>query len=137
MSLSACRGLLVASIFLISASARADQCSYLTRDQADRAINGIVASSRVALDFCEPCGDSAPGKPYRITEVRIREAGYQNYWEILVNKVPVDLAYLYIKTGRFSWSNVATLLGCETQGVSTTLVAPRLRTAVGKLVGER
>lgn len=137
MSLSLCRGLIFASLLFASASARADQCAFLTRDQADMAINGIVASSRVALDYCEPCGERAPGRPYRVTDVRIREAGYQNYWEILVNHVPVDLAYFYLKTGRFSWTNVATLLGCEAQGVSTTLVAPRLRVAVGRLAGEK
>ena len=118
-----------AALFATPVPALADQCAYISREMADTAINMLVASSRNAIDFCEPCGDRRPGRPYRITEVLIRDTGYENYWEVLVNGQPVDLAYLFLKTGAFTWTNAAALISCETHDVSPKLFMPRLKAA--------
>ena len=58
-------GALVAS----TSPARADQCAKNPKPIADRAA-ALVQQGATAVEYCEPCGDVAPSKPFTVqTEI--------------------------------------------------------------------
>ena len=106
------------TLTLATATARADQCQWLDHATAARAL-GALASQPEVVAFCEPCGDIAPGIPYRATATSLRPAG--EAVELVVNGAAVDLAYVYAKTDARTFHNLAALADCPARGVSPTL----------------
>ena len=68
----------------LSGSAFADQCAYVSQEVAQRAAE-IIATRKKAADFCEPCGDTVPTSVYKIKDVVAAPAGYENFWQVLLN----------------------------------------------------
>ena len=93
------------------ATAHADQCALIKKPVADQAV-ALVKQSATAVDFCEPCGDRAPGKPYTIATAEIRAN------QLFVNGAPVDLAYLYVETAPDEYRNVGLSTRCGASEVS-------------------
>ena len=114
------------SLALLGGHARADQCAWIDEATATKAktlLKRVDDRGRIApfvIEFCEPCGDKAPGIPAeaKAVEIRTPEAGYR---ELYVNGKPVDLAYLFVKTDATTYRNMAALAGCPATGVSPSL----------------
>lgn len=107
------------AVAAVPAIAHADQCQLIDDDVATRALAAFKNHPKV-IQFCEPCGDKAPGEPVvaeRVTKERDRDGGYQ----IVIDKREVDLAYTYVETGLQRFENVAALAGCPASGVSPSL----------------
>lgn len=96
---------------LAPALAHADQCAIVDKKVLEDAWTTAKISGS-ALEFCEPCGDKAPGKPFPITSVR---AGADR---LLVNGTVRDLAYFYVKTGPKEFKNLGIATACGASGVS-------------------
>jgi hypothetical protein len=99
--------------------AHADQCQLIDDEVANRALAALKGHPKV-IQFCEPCGDKAPGEPIvadRVAKTRGTTADY----EITIDRREVDLAYTYVQTGPSRFENVAALSGCPTSGVSPSL----------------
>ncbi len=109
----------LSSLVAGAGTARADQCAWVTDAQARKA-QSIVTSSTKFIDFCEPCGDVAPGTPQKIENVNI-DTPHAGYRELTLNGTPIDLAYVFVKTSDSEYSNLAKLAGCPATGVSPTL----------------
>ena len=79
----------------------------------------ILASTPKVIEFCEPCGDKAPGTRSRENRrgPRCRAAATR----VVVNGHAVDLAYMYVKTVDTQYENLAQLAGCPATGVSPSL----------------
>ena len=100
--------------------AHADQCQIIDSETADRALAALKNHPNV-IQFCEPCGDKAPGEPVaanRVAKTRGTTAAY----ELTIDRREVDLAYTYVQTGPDRYENLAALAGCPTSGVSPSLV---------------
>ncbi|HEY5945079.1 MAG TPA: hypothetical protein VIV40_06285, partial [Kofleriaceae bacterium] len=107
------------SLVVLADTAHADQCAWVDRWVANKA-NVVLDASPKFIEFCEPCGDKAPGVPQLAKHVDIAtpETGYR---ELSINGKPIDIAYVFVKTDDTHYRNLAALAGCETTGVSPSL----------------
>jgi len=107
------------SFALVASTAHADQCEWVADAVAHRA-QQILAKHPQVIQFCEPCGDAAPGTPVETKTVAVTrpQAGYK---QLQINGQAIDLAYAYVKTSSTQYANLAKLAGCATEGVSPTL----------------
>lgn len=113
----------------VAGTARADQCQWVTKAQADKAQQILTSSSKL-VEYCEPCGDAAPGVPQRIESANAMVPA-ASYWELSINGKPADLAYVFVKTSDTEYTNLAKLAGCPATGVSPSLtIAPETPTGV-------
>jgi hypothetical protein len=104
---------------LVPAAARADQCQLVDADVAARAVAALANHPKV-IQFCEPCGDKAPGEVAVASRVE-KERDTSGDYQIVIDRREVDLAYTYVQTGPNKFENVAELAGCPTSGVSPSL----------------
>jgi hypothetical protein len=116
--------LTVSSLFLFSAPVLADQCAYITKEQALIAISRLNIGDMIYL-FCEPCGEKYP-QPVRIQSLSVEKVDYQNYWQVNINNQAIDLAYVFIPAEiDHNFVNLAAIAACPASGVSPVL--PRMR----------
>lgn len=109
---------LAAALFLQPAPASADQCAALTDAQVRLTLSVIRVGDQV-VKFCEPCGATVPGVPFKVEKVEATTT--YGSPAVAVNGKAEDLAYLYLAQADGTYANVASLIGCPTSGVSTTL----------------
>ena len=100
----------------------ADQAALITKEQAENGSKLIKSSGEIRY-FCAPCGDNF----YRVEKVSNLEVvkadskdPKDSYYEVKVNGVGVDLAYVYVLFGG-KWANAAMLLKIKVQGVPDVL----------------
>lgn len=129
---------------LCASTALADQYAYMSLRQAVDAMKALTEGS-VVHTFCAPCNDKV-SSPMRIRLLEIgrvwegtsavpyRSSDGISYWELSVNDKPIDLAYVYIRSGT-QWENLAMVLGLATVDVPRYLapsqVGQRKRSASG------
>ncbi|HWO17825.1 MAG TPA: hypothetical protein VNO30_03590 [Kofleriaceae bacterium] len=106
-------GTLFGTLFA-AAPAHADQCAKNPRSIADQGA-ALVKKGATVVQFCEPCGDVAPGTPYTVQSVASRDG------EVLINGVATDLAYLFVQTGPDELVNVGMRAGCGPSDVSEAI----------------
>jgi hypothetical protein len=94
--------------------AHADQCAKNPTSVADHAA-ALVKQGSTVVELCEPCGDVAPGKPFTVRNVSVRNG------ELLVNGAATDLAYLYLQTSPDELVNVGLRTGCGASNVSEAI----------------
>ena len=90
-------------IVLASSVAQADQCAYVSKEYAQKAMNLLndsIDSETKVVSWCEPCGESkADAKkktPEAIKSVTVTHTGYEDFYEIHINGKSVDMAYTYV-----------------------------------------
>ena len=102
---------LVAAVLVAPAIAHADQCALVDPKIADAA-KALAKTGTRALEYCEPCGDKAPGAAFEITSAVVRGK------QLLVNGHGVDLAYVYVQSGPKEFKNLGIAVGCGASSVS-------------------
>jgi hypothetical protein len=110
---------------LLSQLASADQCAWVTKDQAKDALK-LIDSQKTLYSYCQPCGEDAPQQIRSMSAVIAPQGN--SYYSIKLNdgmksEKEIDLAYTYIKTGKNTLTNVAAMVGCPTQGVDAFVPA--------------
>jgi len=113
------KAIYILPVLLLPALAHADQCELISDQVATRALAVMQAHPNV-VEYCEPCGDRAPGEPHRIDHLA-KQRDTDGYYAVTLDKREVDLAYAYVQTAPSKYENVAALAGCPTSGVSPTL----------------
>jgi hypothetical protein len=113
------KAIYILPVLLLPALAHADQCELISDQIATRALAVMQAHPNV-VEYCEPCGDRAPGEPHRIDHLA-KQRDTDGYYAVTLDKREVDLAYAYVQTAPSKYENVAALAGCPTSGVSPTL----------------
>jgi hypothetical protein len=103
----------------VPAVAYADQCELVSDQVATRALDVLHGHPNV-IEYCEPCGDKAPGEPHRIDHLA-KQRDTDGYYAVTLDKREVDLAYEYVQTAPSRYENVAALSDCATSGVSPSL----------------
>ena len=99
--------------------AYADQCAWITQAQAERA-KTIIENHPKVIEYCEPCNEKRPGKPYFAWTVEV-EQQEGNYYQVLINGREVDLAYTFVAVSPTKYENLARKVGCPAVGVSASL----------------
>lgn len=97
----------------------ADQLAYLSKADADRAA-ALLENTKKAVLFCGCC-DNAAMEQIKLKGVEVKFTGYEQYYEVYVmysyhgelKSVPVDLAYIWIKTKGVGVQTVGKALGLE------------------------
>lgn len=112
--------LAVLAVLAVPSLALADQCAWVSAQQARDAAKAAV-SGRKYIDYCEPCGDQIGRVRAKVIEtVSVKEASDGTSRELFVNGDAKDLAYVFVQTseGASGFENLAALAGCRTEGVS-------------------
>jgi len=106
----------------LSSAAFADQCLYITKQQAIAAVSRLEKGQTI-YKLCEPCAEKIP-QAVKINSVSASTVGYENYWGVKVNEQNIDLAYTYINTSNNKERkvNLATLAQCPAQNVSSFIL---------------
>lgn len=105
---------------LVSSPAYGDQCAYITKEQALKAISFLNLKQTIYL-FCEPCGDKV-AQPLQIQSLSVATVDYEDFWEVSVNEKGIDLAYTFIESSLEKKSiNLAAIAGCPARDVSPVL----------------
>jgi len=114
------KALLAIFALVIPATAYADQCELVDDTVATNAIAAMHGHPKV-VEYCEPCGDKAPGVPHTIEHVA-KQRGTDGEYSVTLDKREVDLAYEYVQTAPSKYENIALLAGCPTSGVEPSLI---------------
>ena len=110
---------------VVAQLAAADQCAWVTKDQAKDALK-LIEDQKTLYLHCQPCGADVPQMIRKVSSVIAPQGNA--YYSIKLNEGmkserEIDLAYTYIKTGRNTLTNVAAMVGCPTQGVDAFVPA--------------
>jgi hypothetical protein len=89
--------------------ARADQCEFVTQQQAEAA-RDVLRKAPTVADFCSPCGDKAPTK-HPVKSLAIHN--HDGFFQLAINGKEVDLAYTYYPVGDDSYRNLAMAAKCK------------------------
>ena len=117
------KALVAAIVLTVPTLAYADQCELVDDAVATHAIDAIRAHGQPKLiEYCEPCGDRAPGEPHVIEHVA-KQRGADGYFSVTIDKREVDLAYTYVQTAPSTYENLALLAHCPTSGVRPSLLS--------------
>ena len=122
--------------------AQADQCDVVSERIAIAATR-LINSHHEIVQFCERCGDKAPGYPEHATA---SVSQHLRLFEVSVGGEPIDLAYTFVPTARdgasrrtrgsgadHQYENLAALTGCKVEGVSKVLRVTE-ETATGVMI---
>jgi hypothetical protein len=107
------------SLCLYADVAHADQCAWIDEAAAHKA-QAVLAKAPKFIEYCEPCGDKAPGVPQAVKNITVAAAGGE-FKEVSIAGKPIDLAYVFVKTDDLHYRNLAELAGCPATGVSPSL----------------
>lgn len=98
------------------------QCSEVTRAQAQAALARLRVGETWAIELCEPCGERLEAQsPYRVTSARMVASigpAARGRFSVHVNGHAVDLAYVYVRTDGSTYQSLATLARCPAQDIS-------------------
>lgn len=117
------KALIVVTALLAPAIAHADQCELTDEATADRAL-AVVQAHHTVLEYCEPCGDKAPGVPH-VLDHAAKQRDVDRYYAVTLDKREVDLAYTYVEVEPGHFTNLAKLAQCPTSGVTPELAVAR------------
>ena len=113
-------GCTVGYLTLLCLPALADQCSYITKEQAVTAVSRLDLNDIIYL-LCEPCGETTP-KLTIIKSLSAETVNYEEYWQVKVNNQGIDLAYVFIDAGiENNLVNLAAISDCPARSVSLVL----------------
>lgn len=119
-------------------AAFADQCAWMTKDQAREATH-FAEKGLKFVDLCEPCGDQLEKVSVSTIEsAAARQTADGVHEELVINGEPKDVAYVFVESvaGSGEFENLASLAKCQTQDVSpkvTLLAKPKpVKTPVKK-----
>ena len=116
-------GSLCSYLACFCAPALADQCAYISKQQAITAISRLSLNDTIYY-LCEPCGEKA-AQEASIYSLGAGSVGYEDYWQVQVNKKGIDLAYVFVDSKLDDQLvNLAIAADCKVTGVSATIVRP-------------
>lgn len=111
------KALLFTVATLFSITAMADQCSYVSQAEAERA-SLLLQKGAVVAEYCELCGDSSAAVSV-VKFVSLTKVANGKYTQVSVNGQAVDLAYLYLQVAPGKKVNVALAVNCADLDAST------------------
>jgi hypothetical protein len=108
------------SSLVITLPALADQCAYVTKEEALSAVSHIDLGDTI-YELCEPCGDTQP-TAVEVRSLAVRTVDYEDFWEVAINNNGIDLAYVFVESKIDSPPiNLAAVSGCSANDISPVL----------------
>ncbi len=108
------------SLGLLPAAAYADQCAWTARGPAESALAKVHTGDEL-LKYCEPCGNDKP-TPVTVRSVKVQAVKEDpSYFELAINGVGEDTAYLFAKSVGDHWYNLGLAAGCGATQVSQSI----------------
>lgn len=109
-------------LMLMCSICLADQAAWISKVKADAAVK-ILSKAGTVRHYCEPCGDEGY-RTEKVLKVRSGWVDYNDadYYEVLINETPVDIAYVYVRQ-KGQWTNLAMILEIGVSGVSRVMPA--------------
>lgn len=101
---------------LLAVSAFADQAAYVTQKQAEKAA-AFLKDKKEIRHYCEPCDDKGDKTEAISTVDAVVVDASKGYWEVKVNGEGIDLAYVYFRTKKGKWKNLAKEMDIEVSDV--------------------
>lgn len=101
---------------MLAASVFADQAAYVTQKQAEKAAAFLKDKTEIR-HYCAPCDDKGDKTEALSTVEAVVADASKGYWEVKVNGEGVDLAYVYFKTKKGKWKNLAKEIGVKVSDV--------------------
>jgi hypothetical protein len=108
-------------VFTLSIEARADQLAYISKDQAEKAVELLSEQKEIVL-WCACCEGNIRQK-VSISKVYFQYTGYENFYCVMLeaidengNKITeeLDLAYVHFRIGSKAYNVGHTLgLACD------------------------
>ena len=117
-------GSLCSYLACFCAPALADQCAYISKQEAIKAISRLSLNDTI-YHLCEPCGEKVAKKAL-IYSLAAGTVHYKNHWQVRVNEKEIDLAYVFIHSkldGQLV--NLAIAADCKVWDVSATIDLPK------------
>lgn len=114
----------------LPAAALADQCAWMTKDQAREATH-FAEKGLKFVDLCEPCGDVLEKVSVSTIEsASARQTADGVHEELMINGEAKDVAYVFVESvaGSGEFENLASLAKCDTSDVSpkiTVIAKPK------------
>ncbi|MBY0516641.1 MAG: hypothetical protein K2P81_07030 [Bacteriovoracaceae bacterium] len=108
------KSLFAVMCLVVAAPVFADQCAYVTKQQAKKAVIALINAKEIH-ELCEPCGETVAQKVV-LKSIAMNPTNYQGTYEVTVNGKGIDAAYTYVNK-----SNLAFAVGCPASDVSRTL----------------
>lgn len=113
-----------AIVLCLSGAAFADQCAYVSQEQAE-SFARMISIGDTVYHLCEPCGDSTETQSeeaIKVESIAIESVGGDQA-EVLINGRGMDLAYLYLVTAELGSNNIvltngASVVACPASGVT-------------------
>jgi hypothetical protein len=109
-----------AAVTSLPAAALADQCAWMSKDQAREATH-FAEKGLKFVDLCEPCGDKLEKVSIStIDSAAARQTADGVHHELVINGEPKDVAYVFVETvtGSGEFENLASLAKCDATDVS-------------------
>lgn len=104
--------LLIVTMLVFAQNAKADICAFVDKQVAEKAVEILQKQSEI-IDYCSLCASSTPQTiEIKTVEIQPRQLNDKNYSAVEVNKIGIDLAYIYLKKGK-RYENLAYLSGCK------------------------
>ena len=108
------KALMALVLLSVAAPVFADQCAYVTKQQAKKAVIALLNAKEIH-ELCEPCGETT-AKKVTLKSISMAPTGYEGTYEVSVNGKGIDAAYTFVNR-----SNLAFAVGCPATDVSRTL----------------
>jgi len=105
---------------LAASTASADQCAWVDQDQALSA-QKLIGKGADVIEFCEQCRGGVRKTLPPVQKTEVKKTSDQALFELIIDGKPYDLAYTFVKTSRWTYTNLALMVGCKTTGVSPAL----------------
>jgi len=100
----------------LAIAAFADQAAYVTKKQGEAAVVLLKGQKRIR-HYCAPCDDKGDKvEDIQTVDVAVADES-KGYWEVKVNGVGIDLAYVYYETKDGKWKNLAKEIGVKVHDV--------------------
>jgi len=100
-------------------SARADQCSIVTKEIADHASAVLRSGTSAYISYCQPCGDKPPTHSVHAKTIEVKQSG--TGYAVWIDGKAVDLAYIFVSVGDYTrYSNLGITSGCKATGITAT-----------------
>lgn len=98
---------------LVSGVAFADQCEYITTEEATRAVL-LLQKGAVVGYSCGPCGENGIQNTEVVKKAEVASINHENFSQVKINGKGVDLAYTFIQTAPNKMVNLAKAIACQT-----------------------
>lgn len=114
------------AFILLSSPVFADQCQWNSKTDARSAVK--LLRNNDVIFWCQNCGEKKPSVIFKVADISVSTARYPGIPEGRIVNIQVqggssqqelDLAYTYVRTASDTFTNMAHMVGCPSEGATS------------------